>query len=135
MLVILWLGNVPYKIFAVLHAFQINVKQTFSMGNLAAFTNFPSFTVNFCCDRDNTGLALSGKSTATPSPSELIQYHQSSGKYLNLIRSSFSEATPLPQVTYLQTSRPCLCILGMSVDFLRRLSIQHKNCDTLLLTD
>ena len=70
MLVILWLGNVPYKMFSVLHAFRINDKQTFSMGDLAAFTKFPSFKVIFFCD--NAGLALSGKSTATPSPSELI---------------------------------------------------------------
>ncbi len=69
MLLILWLGNVHYKILSVLHALRIIVKQTFSMGNLAAFTNLPSFWENFCGDHVNTGLALKGKSTATPSPS------------------------------------------------------------------
>ena len=40
MLVILWLGNVPYKIFSVLHAFRINVKQTFQWGTWPPLLTF-----------------------------------------------------------------------------------------------
>lgn len=137
--------SIHCKMFSVLHALLIMVRQTFSKGYLDPFINLPCFCTNLRGDHDKKGLAFNGKSTATPSPCGLRLYHQSSGKYLSLARSSFSKrklppcfkALPLPFVTNLQTSRSIFTYTGDARRLLRALvtaTQKLRQCSSSLLS-